>query len=101
MSFMYLHLRTIEGKIHATVKVHGDLVRQSVGHQNTQFTNGPFAVFQVHEFDGFENLSDKDLIEELFRRFSSMELLQRLQLRLTADDIMAILRDRLKGLDRA
>jgi len=96
MTFMYLHLRTDkDGKIHATVMSHGALTFSSLGGPNSQASHGPFAVFRIEGFDGLENVDERLLMQELFRRYTTKELLQQLQINMTTRELIELLSDRL------
>lgn len=98
MSFMYLSLWTDkEGKAVAKLQNHGALQFSSLGGPNSRRTDHPFAVFQIDTFQGIEALDDGELVKELLRRFTTKEILQRLQIHLTSDEILRLLSDRLKG----
>ena len=95
--FMYLHLSTDEdGKVHATVQNHGTLKVGSLGGPTSQPSSGPFAVFKIESLEGADFLSDETLITLLFGRFTTKELMVRLQLNLSTDELLDILRERLK-----
>jgi hypothetical protein len=92
---MYLHLRVNDqGSIKATIKNDGDL--GTLGTSSSQNSRAPFAVFRIEEFDGIEALDDRALMDEVFRRFSTKDMMTRLQINLTDAEIIAMIRDRLK-----
>jgi hypothetical protein len=89
--FMYLQLKSVGGKIHATVVPHGMLEYASLGSRNSRLTDAPFATFQIDAFDRLEVITDNELMQEVFRRFTSKDLLQRLEIHLTARELIDML----------
>lgn len=95
---MYLHLRVnSDGGISATVENQGELKFSSLGSENTQYSNAPFAVFQIHEFDGLEVIETEDLKNELIRRVGADSLGGQFVREASTSQIMAELRNRVRG----
>lgn len=95
--FMYLRLDTDEnGKVHATVLNQGSLPFSSLGGPNSQRSDGPFSVMKIHSFLGLENIDENDLLQEVFRRYTTKELIDHLIPRFTKDELLGMIRDRMK-----
>lgn len=96
MAFMYLHLRYAHNErgygsgVRASVRTDGNL--RSLGTENSRFTEQPFAVFALSEFDGLENVETGTLIELLLQRMSASDLLKQLKYKLTFDELIELLR---------
>lgn len=97
MSFMYLHLfKGKEGDIRATVMPHGHRPRtDTVGSETSRMTHGPFAIFQIDEFTGIENISTDDLIVELRTRVTPHQLMQRLEFSFTDKELLELIAERM------
>jgi len=97
MTFMYLQIRTDkEGKLHAVVTNDGNL--RSLGTANSRVAgwNAPVGAFQIDSFDGLDAIQTEDLITEVYKRYSTKELLRSAQIRMTGQEILDLLRERLR-----
>jgi hypothetical protein len=95
MSFTYLHLFADEGDIYAEVRNSGELTFSSLGGPNSRPSKRPFAVFALEEFTGLSAIPDRQLLDELFRRYTTKEIASRLNLTLSTDELIELLRQRL------
>ena len=96
MAFMYLHLEADEaGHIKATVKNNG-ATPTSLGGPNSQMTHAPFAVVRVWEFDGIGAIDDRTILDEVFRRFTTKDLANQLNIHMTDKELVNLLSDRLR-----
>lgn len=94
--FMYLVLDIKDGKLVASIKNDGKFAPRSLGTESSQLTHSPVAVFRIEGFDGIDCISDDELIFELHKRFTVTKLLDRMNVYLTDDELMAIMTERLR-----
>ena len=94
MAFMYVILYKTRDGISAKVSTDGSLQR-SVGSENSQLTHGPFAVFQVHEFTGLENVDTEDLVATLRQRMTVEKLIDHFGYDISNDQLIDMLKRRM------
>lgn len=95
--FMYLHLRVgSNGEIHAEVKNSGELTFSSLGGPSGQRSDYPFSVMRIERFDGLSAINEEQLLAEILRRYSTKELLHHLGLEFTDDELVTLVKDRLR-----
>lgn len=97
MAFMYLHLFSDGGKIRAQIRNDGKI--SSLGGPHSRDSHAPFSVMRIEGFAGIECIDDRQLIDELLRRYSSKQLFDKLQFELTNLELLDILRRRFVNYD--
>lgn len=96
MPFMYLHLHTDDDGINAEVKNSGELSFSSLGGASSQRSDRPFAVFRIASFSGLSAVDEVQLLDELMRRMTTKELMRHFSLSFTTDELLEMLRTRIK-----
>jgi len=91
---MYIQLRKrTNGNIAAEVRTSGYL--PGVGSENSRLNTAPFAVFQIDEFLGLENVDTDNLVEELRRRLTPDQIKRRFGYQLTDADLLEEIQTRM------
>lgn len=95
MPFMYLHLFAgHDGKLRAEIKNHGSF--NTLGTGSSQMSQAPSAVFRLEAFLGIECIEERDLLNELMKRYTTKELMRRFSLEFSDQELLDMLRERLR-----
>ncbi len=96
--FMYLHLYTSpnrSGNVVAKVRNTGYLGKPDIENSQSSSSTTPFAVFRIEEFTGLSCIDIDDIIAEIKNRLSTKQILRKLDMDLTNEDIIEILQERM------
>lgn len=96
MAFMYLHLTAKDDGVHAEVRNSGELKFSSLGTPSGQRSDYPFSVMRIESFTGLSAINEELLLTEILRRYSTKELLHSFGLEFTNEELVALLKDRLR-----